>query len=175
MQRSKFMGLASGYTVEYLLTYKQHLITILKLMKNKFLLVVVLATALLVFQSKVIMPYIYDIAASDLFLEDTGDEKNDISSANLMTLAAFDQCNNNIASELLPDSTLVFSDTFINAFSLGSHQYVLNANLEIQPDSAPVFSKRYVCKIKYSKGNDTSVLNVDENWSIIGISGLANL
>lgn len=144
-------------------------------MKNRFLLVVIFAVALFTFQAKVIMPIIYDVVASDLFLEDTGDEKNDLSDTNLMTISAFDQCNNYIANELLPDTTIVFSKSFVNAFGLGAFQYVLNADLEVQPDNEPVFSKRYVCKIKYSLGNDTSGINVSDNWSVYGISGLDDL
>lgn len=144
-------------------------------MKNRFLLVVIFAVALFAFQAKVVMPIIYDVVASDLFLEDTGDEKNDLSSTNLMTMSAFDQCNNYIANELLPDATIVFPETFANAFSLGGHQYVLNADLELQPKNEAVLIQRYVCKIKYSEGNDTSVINNSDNWSIVGISGLDDL
>lgn len=121
------------------------------------------------------MPIIYDVVSSDLFLEDTGDEKNDASSTNLMTMSAFDECNNYIANELLPDVTLIFPPNFINAFGLGAHQYVINADLEVQPDNAPVFLKRYVCKIKYAEGNDISNIRVSDSWSIIGVSGLDDL
>ncbi|KAF3981252.1 MAG: hypothetical protein HFP81_07685 [Methylococcales symbiont of Hymedesmia sp. n. MRB-2018] len=142
---------------------------------KKFFLVILFAVALFAFQSKVVMPVVYDIVASDLFLEDTGDEKNDLSSSNIMTMGAFDQCNNYIANELLSDHTLIFQETFVNAFGLGAHQYVLNADVEIQPSDAPVFTRRYVCKIKYSEGNDTSGINISDNWSIIGISGLDDI
>ncbi len=135
----------------------------------------IFGVALLVFQAKVIMPIIYDIVASDFFLEDTGDEKNDLSATNIMTISAFDQCNNYIANELLPDTTIVFPENFVNAFGLGAFQYVINADLEVQPESAPVFSKRYVCRIKYSMGKDTSGINNSDNWSVYGISGLDDL
>jgi hypothetical protein len=145
------------------------------IMKNRFFLVIIFAVALFAFQSKVVMPIVYDIVASDLFLEDTGDEKNDKSATNIMTMAAFDQCNNYIASETLPDHTLVFQDTFVNAFGLGAHHYVLNADVEIQSENDPIVTKRYLCKIKYSEGNDTSGINISDNWYVIGISGLDDL
>ncbi len=144
-------------------------------MTKKFLLFIIFGGVLFAFQAKVVMPFVYDIISSDLFLEDTGDEKNDISATNLMTISAFDQCNNYIANELLADTTIVFSDTFVNAFGLGAFRYVLNADLEIQPENAPVFSRRYVCRIKYSEGHDTSVTNISDNWSVYGISGLDDL
>ncbi len=142
---------------------------------KKLILFVVFAVALFAFQAKVVLPTVSDIVASDLFLKDTGDERNDLSSTSLMTMSAFDQCNNYIANELLPDSTIVFADSFANAFGLGDHQYVLNADLEIQPEDGPVYSKRYVCKIRYSEGTDISGINVTDNWSVVGMSGLENL
>lgn len=142
---------------------------------KKLILFVVFAVALFAFQTKIVLPTVYDIVASDLFLKDTGDYRNDLSTTNLMTMSAFDQCNNYIANEILPDSTIVFSDSFTNAFGLGDHQYVLNADLEIQPEDGPVYSKRYVCKIRYSEGTDISGINVSDNWSVVGMSGLENL
>lgn len=144
-------------------------------MNKKLFLAIIIAGVLLAFQYKVAMPIIYDIVASDLFLEDTGNERNDISDTNILTMAAFDQCNNHIANELLPDTTLVFPDNFINAFSLGAFQFVLNADLEVQSNNAPIVVKRYVCKIKYREGLDQSHLKNSDSWSIVGLTGLEDL
>lgn len=144
-------------------------------MNYKLLLFIIFAVLLFAFQYKVVLPVVLDIVGSDLFLEDTGDEKSEKSDTNLMTTNAFYQCNNHIANELLPDVTLSFPRTFINAFGLGAYQYVVNADLEIQPDNAPIFFKRYVCKIKYSEDSDTSNISDSDNWSVIGVSGLDDL
>lgn len=144
-------------------------------MKNKVILFVVCLAALLLFQYKAVMPFVYKIAASDLFLEDSGDEVNRQSSETLMTLAAFNQCNNHVANDILTDYTVIFPDRPLNAFSLGSFQYVINADIEIQPANAASLNRRYVCRIQYLNGDDTTVLSESDNWSFKGFSGLDNL
>ncbi len=144
-------------------------------MKSKIIIFIVVLVALLAFQSKVIMPVLYDIAASDLFLEESGDEKNRTSSVNDMTTAAFNQCNNYIEKELLSEQNILFSDTPLNAFSLGNFQYVVNADIDVQPTDGASFTRRYACRIKYSYDEDSSGVSDPANWSIEGISGLDNI
>ena len=144
-------------------------------MKKGVIVFIIALAALLAFQYKVVVPFIYDIASSDLFLEDSGDEINRISSETLMTGAAFQQCNSYIANELYPDLTITFSEKPINAFGLGSYRYIINADLEIMPEDAATFIKRYACRIQYENGDDTTGLSDIENWSIEGLSGLDNL
>ena len=144
-------------------------------MKNKVFLFIIALIALLVFQSKVIMPFVQDIASSDLFLEDSGDEMNRVSDQNQMTIEAFRQCNTHISTEVLPNASLTFPEHSINAFSLGNYQYVINADLEILPANAPAFTRKYVCRIKYLNGSDTTGLPVADNWSVEATSGLDDL
>ena len=144
-------------------------------MKKGFILFVIALVALLVFQYKVVVPIVYDIVSSDLFLEDSGDEINRISSETLMTDAAFRQCNSYIANELYPELTITFSEKPINAFGMGNYRYIINADLEIMPEDAAAFIKRYACRIQYENGDDTTGLSNIENWSIEGISGLDDL
>jgi len=141
-------------------------------MKRNITFLIIGLVALLAFQAKVVMPYVYDIAASDLFLEDSGDESLRTSTSNEMTTAAFLQCNNYIADEILPDNTISFPTTPINAFSLGNFRYVVNADIDIQPADSASFIKRYVCRIQYSDGDDKTGLLNSDNWSIDGLSGL---
>lgn len=121
------------------------------------------------------MPFVQDIASSDLFLENSGDEINRVSDQNLMTIEAFRQCNNYISTEVLPNTSLTFSEHSINAFSLGNYQYVINANLEISPANAATFTKKYVCRIKYLNGSDNAGVSIAENWEVQATSGLDNI
>lgn len=144
-------------------------------MKIKFILFVICLAALIAFQSKVIMPYIYDIASSDLFLEDTGDDQNRYSEATFMTDNAYKLCQTYISEEELSDYSLTFAEKAINTFSLGNFQYVINADVEIAPTDGASFARRFVCRIKYLNGADkTEILNAD-NWDVNGISGLDNI
>jgi len=144
-------------------------------MKNKVILFIACLAALLLFQYKLVMPFIYEIAASDLFLEDTGDEVNRQSSETIMTTAAYKQCNAYIANDVLDNTTVKFSDQPINAFSLGSFRYVINADIQIQPANAASFTRRYVCRIKLTNNDENANLAEADNWSIEGLSGLDNL
>ena len=140
---------------------------------NKKLLIFVLGIIiLLTFQAKVIMPIAEDIASSGLFLEDTGDEENRFSSTNVMTNNAYQQCNTYITNELDTDLMLTFTETPLNAFSLGGFQYVINADIEISPPDSAAYNRRYVCRIKYLNGDDKTGINNIENWEVTGISGI---
>jgi len=139
--------------------------------KNIYILLIGLII-LLAFQAKVVMPIIQDIATSDLFLEDSGDEANRTSSTTIMTDNAFTQCNSYIANELLSDDSISFSEKPLNAFGLGNFRYVINSDIEIQPNDSATYTRRYVCRIQYTEGDDTTALSDPDNWSIDGISGL---
>ncbi len=144
-------------------------------MKRNFIVLIVGLAVLLAFQAKVIVPFVKDIASSDLFLEDSGDESNRISTSNLMTNEAFNQCNTYIANEVLSDDTVRFPEKPINAFSLGNFRYVINADIDIQPTDSASFTRRYVCRIKYSNDEDSTGTADPENWSVDGISGLDDI
>ena len=146
-------------------------------MNKKFIFFIICLVALFAFQSKVVMPLIYDIVASDFFLVDSGDEKNRISTSNLLTNSAFDQCNKHIENEFSPENTITFPDHPLNAFSLGNFQYVINADIEILPTdgSGIPFTRKYVCRINYLEKNDQSVISNSENWYVDGLSGLDDI
>ena len=143
-------------------------------MKFKFLFFVAALVALIAFQSKVVMPFVYDIVASDLFLEESGDEANRVSSITQMTDIAFSQCNNHIVNEILPDHTTTFPKSPLNAFSLGNFRYVINADIDIQSADAASFTRRYVCRIHYNNDDNNEASNPD-NWTIEGFSGLDSI
>jgi len=143
---------------------------------NKSLLIFLLGVIiLLTFQAKVIMPIAEDVASSGIFLEDTGDEENRVSSINAMTNAAYQQCNTYITNELDTDLMLTFTEMPLNAFSLGGFQYVINADIEISPPDSASYNRRYVCRIKYLNGADKTEINNPESWEITGISGIDEL
>ncbi|WP_235185880.1 hypothetical protein [Methylomarinum vadi] len=121
------------------------------------------------------MPLVYDIVASDLFLEDSGDEPQLNAISTDMTGYAFDQCNIYIANDLDSDFTASFSGQPINAWSLGNFQYVINADIDLIPADGQSFTRRYVCRIKYNMKDDKSGVTNPDNWSIEGISGLDEL
>jgi hypothetical protein len=147
----------------------------MKFFKNKVFLFIVCLVALLAFQYKAVMPLLYDIAASDLFLVDSDDKLNRVSTNTPMTDYAFDQCNSYIANELFPEHSFTFPDQPRNAFSLGNYEYLINSDIEILPAEAASYTKRYACRIKYDNEEDTTGLADISNWSIKGISGLDDI
>ncbi len=144
--------------------------------RYKVILFVVCLVGLIALQAKVIMPWVYDIAASDLFLEESDDVAElDKSISTDMTSYAFDQCNLYIANELGTDFSTSFSSKPINAWGLGNYHYVINADIDLTPSDAQSFTRRYVCRIKYNKGNDQSGVTSPDNWTVEGVSGLDEL
>ncbi len=144
-------------------------------MNYKFFILVIGLVALITFQSKVIMPWVYEIVASDLFLEDSGDDPSRFSANTAMTDNAFEQCKTYIASEILPEQTLSFAKSPTSAFSLGNFEYIISSDVEISPPNEAGYMEKYACRIKYLEKDDTTNITDPDNWSIIGISGLDNI
>ncbi len=140
--------------------------------KYKFLLFVVCLIGLIAFQAKVIMPWVLDVVASDLFLNDAPTEEEKSQSGQMLSYA-FDQCNLYISNEVDSDVSVSYSSEALNAWDIGGHQYVVNANIDLLPEDGAPLTARYVCRIKFSgdDSNPTEFTNVD-NWSVSGVSGL---
>ncbi len=140
--------------------------------KYKFALFIVCLIALITFQAKVIMPWVLDVVASDLFLNDAPTEEEKSESGQMLSYA-FDQCNLYISSEVDSDVSVSYSTGALNSWDIGGHEYVINANIDLMPENGSPLTARYVCRIKFT-GDDSDQMeftNVD-NWSVSGISGL---
>lgn len=141
----------------------------------KIFLFVVALVALLFFQAKGVMPVVYDIVSSDLFLEQSEDEASQIAISNDMTNFAFNHCNTYISNEMDEGFSTTFAEKALNVWTMGNYQYVVNADIEITPTNAASFTRRYVCRINYTEKDNLSVADNNENWSVVGLSGLEEL
>ncbi len=136
------------------------------------ILFVVCLIGLLVLQIKVIVPWMYEVASSDLFLIDSKDSASPLPVSNEMTAIAFSHCNTYIKKDLGEDKSVSFAAQPTNVWSLGNYEYIVNADVEIAPKEAPSAMHHYVCRIQYSNGDDVSGASNPDNWSIEGINGL---
>lgn len=142
--------------------------------KKKILLFAVCLAGLLALQFKFIIPFMYDIAGSDLFLVESKDSASPLPISNDMTALAFAHCNTFITKELGEDKTVTFANQPTNAWSLGNYEYIVNADAEILAKDAPSTIRHYVCRIQYSNGDDLSGASNIDNWNLEGISGLSD-
>lgn len=143
--------------------------------KKKIILFAVCLALLLALQIKFLLPVMYDIAASDLFLVESKDSASSMPISNDMTAVAFTQCNNYISSKIDSDSTASFTNQPTNAWSIGNYEYIINAEVDVATKEAPSTIYHYVCRIQYGMGDDLSGANDANNWSIAGITGLPDL
>ncbi|ASF47704.1 hypothetical protein [Methylovulum psychrotolerans] len=121
-------------------------------------------------QQKVVMPFVYDIIKSDLFLVDSNDKASQLPISTHLTELAFNNCNTYIKSTLDPNTTITFPAKPINAWSLGNYQYVINA--EVTTASG---AHKYACRITYNNGDDQEGVADIKNWSVDGLSGLEKI
>ena len=142
---------------------------------KKFLLLIAFFGALLLFQYQVVVPTLYDIAATDLFLTDTETQAKTYSINTPMSNYAFMHCNNYIRDELDSDLAITFPSEAINVWDIAGYQYVVNAEIEISSNTSTPYLRKYVCRIKYDKGSDQEGLVNSENWSVSGLSGLDDI
>jgi hypothetical protein len=127
---------------------------------------------LLLSQYKLIMPFIYKVIASDLFLVDSKDQASQIAISTPLSAIAFMHCNNYIKSELGPDVTVVFPEKPLNAWTLGNYQFLISSEVTITSDTASTRTKKYACRITYDNGDNEEGAVEFENWSVIGVSGI---
>jgi hypothetical protein len=124
---------------------------------------------------KVVMPLVYKVAASDLFLVDSKDQASRLPISTPLSEIAFKQCNNYIKSELDSDVSIIFPDKPLNAWTLGNYQYLISAEVTITGNTESAGTKKYVCRINYDEGDNEEGALDSKNWSIIGLSGLNDL
>jgi len=139
------------------------------------LLFITILIGLIMFQKEAIMPFAEKIAASDLFLEDSGDEGSRIATSTSMTHHAFIQCNKAIRNEIDEETNITFPSEPLQAWSLGNYKYIVNAEIELSENSGSSFFKKYACQIQYDEGSDLEGVMNSDNWSITGLSGISGL
>ena len=144
-------------------------------LKFKFLLFIVSLVALLLFQAKAVMPLVYEVVSSDLFLKDSEDEGNRMTVSTDMTHTAFQHCNTYISEDIDSDFSVTFTEKATNAWAMGDYQYIVNANIDVKSKDGQIFTRSYVCRIEYTEKEDPSQSAEFKNWSITGVSGLDNL
>ena len=140
--------------------------------KYRYLIFIASLSVLLLSQYKVVMPFIYKVVASDLFLVDSKDQASSLPISTPLSAIAFMHCNNYIKSELGSDVAVIFPEKPLNAYTFGNYQYLISAEVTLTKDAVGTSTKKYVCRITYNNGdNEEGALDFD-NWSIIGLSGL---
>jgi hypothetical protein len=142
-----------------------------KLKKYRILILIVGLLVLSVSQQKFVMPLVYDVIKSDLFLIDSKDKGSDLPVSTPLSNLAFMHCNNYIKSKASPDESISFAEKPLRAWDIGNYEYVINSEINITSNSIPT-TKKYTCRIVYKNGdNEEGSLDI-ENWSIIGVSDL---
>ena len=146
-------------------------------MPKKFLPLVFIVglVALILFQNKAIMPFVEKIAASDLFLVDTGDEGSRIATSTNMTNFAFIQCNKEVRDEIDSETNIIFPSEPLQSWTLGGYKYIVTADIEVISNDSTSFFKKYACHIQYDKGEDLEGVMDSDNWSINGLSGISGV
>jgi len=146
-------------------------------MQKKFfpLIFIVGLVALILFQNKAIMPLVEKIAASDLFLVDTGDEGSRLPASTLMTNYAFIQCNKEIRDKIDSETNIIFPSEPLQSWTLGNYKYIINAEIEVISDDGTSFFKKYACHIQYDNASDTEGVMDFDNWTLNGLSGISGL
>ncbi|MSP28649.1 MAG: hypothetical protein EXR80_09700 [Methylococcales bacterium] len=122
-------------------------------------------------QQKLIMPFVYDVIKSDLFLIDSKDKGSNLPVSTSLSNLAFMHCNNYIKSKAPPNESISFTEKPLKAWDIGNYEYVINAEINVTSNAVPT-TKKYTCRIVYDNGDNQEGLLDIENWSIVGVSNL---
>ena len=131
--------------------------------------------ALILFQNKIVMPLVEKIAASDLFLENSGDEGSRIATSTNMTNYAFIQCNKEIRDEIDSETNIIFPSEPLQSWTLGNYKYIVNAEIELSLEDGSSLFKKYACSIQYDEESDLEGVMDPDNWTINGLSGMSGI
>jgi hypothetical protein len=140
--------------------------------KHPAITLIIGLAALFLAQQKIVMPLIYDVIKSDLFLVDSNDKASQLPISTHLTEIAFTHCNKYIKSKLKPEVSVTFPDKPINAWSLGNYQYVINAEVTISTAPSKTSTQKYACRIAYKNGDNQEGVSDFDNWTVDGVSGL---
>ena len=139
-------------------------------------LILIAGLAILLFsQYKLIMPFAYKVVASDLFLVDSKDQASQVAITTPLSNVAFNHCNNYIKTELGPETTIIFPEKPLNAWTLGNYQYLISAEFSVTNDKTNSIKRKYACRITYNNGDNEEGALDFSNWSIIGVSGFRDM
>lgn len=141
-----------------------------KMSKTKLLALVASVVALVLLQRDFLIPLAKDAAKSDLFLVDSNDQGSMLPQSNAMTQFAFQHCNTYLKADLDAKTVVTLPEKPLNAWSLGNYEYVVSAEAEVSHDGALPKKHKYVCRISYKNGEDTSGGAEFKNWSLDGLS-----
>lgn len=126
--------------------------------------------ALVVFQRELLIPMAKDAAKSDLFLVESKDQGSMMTQSNEMTEFAFQHCNTLLKEDLDKKTTVTLPTKALNAWSLGNYEYVVSAEADVSHEGSASKKHKYVCRISYQNGDDTSGAKDINNWSLDGLS-----
>jgi hypothetical protein len=138
--------------------------------KTKVFLLIAAVIGLVVFQRELLIPMAKDAAKSDLFLIESKDEGSMMTQSNEMTQFAFQHCNAHLKADLDSTTTVTLPEKPLNAWSLGNYEYVVSAEANVSHEGAAATKHKYVCRISYKNGDDTSGAAEFANWSLDGLS-----
>ncbi len=148
----------------------------MKIQKKYYPLIFIVGLVLLIlFQNKAIMPAVKKIAASGLFLKDSGDERKSFAVSTNMTNFAFIICNKYIRDEIDSKTNITFPSEPIQSWALGNYRYIINAEIEVSSEDNATFFKKYACQAQYEEESNLEGVMDSDNWTIIGLSGISGL
>ncbi len=140
--------------------------------KYRSFIFIIAFIALLLTQYKLVMPFVYKVVSSDLFLVNSNDQASQIAISTPLTDIAFHFCNDYIKTELDENIKVTFPDKAQNAWTLGNYQFLISADITLTGADSVATTKKYACRITYNNSDDQAGINDFANWSIIGVSGL---
>ncbi len=140
--------------------------------KYKNIIFILAFIALLLSQYKLVMPLMYKVAASDLFLVDSKDQASQLPISTPLTAIAYMHCNRHIKSELGTDTIVSFPEKALNSWSMGNYDFLIHGEFAITDQTSSTATKNYTCRITYNNGDDQEGILDFDNWSIIGLSGI---
>lgn len=124
------------------------------------ILLILFVAALYAVLSKAIIPFVEQVAKSDLFLEKAAEfEEKDRSSVALL------QCNDFVREELGSAKAVQFETHAYKSWEISSGRYLVTSQVTAEDESGKPVRKNYACNVQYQGGDETD----HSHWSLQGL------
>lgn len=129
-----------------------------------FILFILFVSALYVFQTNAVLPFVEYVAMSNFFLNEDTELADSIDVKNDKTRTALIHCHNYFIENFELDDSASFPEDDYTAWPLGDYAYLIRSHVEVSGENSNRENKFFACRIKYNGGDDLAY----SNWSVSG-------
>jgi hypothetical protein len=137
------------------------------LLRSKYSILFLILFIILLYAilEKAVIPFVMDVAESELFFENAAEEEQLGNVRNERTDFALMHCKNSIKEDGMLPENADFLNSKYDAWALGNRTYIVRSGVTVMDPEKGHVDRKFACKIRLVENDPTDF----KNWSILGI------